>query len=77
MVVVYTRPSCVQCDATKRTLTKYNVPHEVRQIEDHPEVLQEARDSGMLTAPYVVHGEQRWAGFNLERIKEAASLVAA
>lgn len=71
MIVVYSKTHCVQCDATKRFLKKHNLPFEERQLADHPDVVEEAKASGILNAPICVTDEGIvWGGMNPDRLKQ-------
>ena len=74
-VTVYTLPSCVQCNQTKKLLDREGVEFETVQLEDHPDKAAEFKDAGLLQAPIVVVGNdgRRWTGFRPDLIKELAS----
>ena len=69
-VIVWGKPSCVQCVATKRKLDQYGIPYIERDLTEHEEQAQKFRDAGYATAPVVVTSRGTWAGFNPTRIKE-------
>ena len=68
-VTVYTNPQCVQCDMTKRELTKLEIPFDVVELDKNPKLLAEFKEKGYLAAPIVVAGTEAWSGFKLERIR--------
>jgi glutaredoxin-like protein NrdH len=68
-VTVYTNPQCVQCDMTKRELTKLEIPFDVVDLSTVPAKLAEFKEKGYLAAPIVVAGTEAWSGFKLERIR--------
>lgn len=78
-VTVYSRPGCVQCDATKRTLDRKGIVHVDLELEDHPDVLKEAIDAGHLNAPIVTveRGNERrmWGGFRHALLEELPYLI--
>ena len=41
-VIVWSKPNCVQCDATKRYLTKHEVPYDAREMT--PDMIEEFKD---------------------------------
>lgn len=66
MTIIYSKDACVQCDATYRTLHKYNIPYETRSAADLPDDLR-ARH---LQAPVVIAPDGReWSGFNPDNLK--------
>lgn len=75
-VTVYSKPACVQCDMTYRTLKKLGVPYESVDISQDAEALDRIKSLGYLQAPVVVAGDEHWSGFQPDRINRlAAALV--
>lgn len=75
MVKVYTLPSCVQCDATKRFLKKNLIDFEEIKLQDDLQALEMIRGMGYTAAPVVMAGESHWSGFRpdkIEALKQAA-----
>lgn len=72
-VTVYSKESCVQCTATYRALGKYAIEYVVVNLEDVPEKVEEFKNEGLLQAPIVDTGEERWSGFRPDKISEYAS----
>jgi glutaredoxin-like protein NrdH len=74
MTTVYTKPNCVQCDATKRMMDKLGVDYETVDIVENPEELDRLIEMGYRAAPVVVTEDgQSWAGFNPDRITALAA----
>ncbi|WP_454728860.1 glutaredoxin-like protein NrdH [Cellulosimicrobium protaetiae] len=71
-VTVYSKPACVQCDATYRALDKKGIEYTVVDISDDVDALERVRALGYLQAPVVVAGEQSWAGFRPDQITALA-----
>ncbi|VBA34482.1 Glutaredoxin-like protein NrdH [Mycobacterium pseudokansasii] len=67
--ILYTKPNCVQCDATKRALAKSGIPHELVDITVEPDARDYVLSLGYLQAPVVIAGDQHWSGFRPDRIK--------
>ena len=67
-IVVYTKPSCVQCDATKRLLTKLELDFDTVDITQDQAALEMILEKGFQAAPVVNAGDEWWAGFNPEKI---------
>lgn len=75
-ITVYTKPSCVQCNATKRALTKSGLEFvEVDLMEDE-EALATVKALGYQQAPVVFAGGDHWAGFRPDKIKALAQVEA-
>lgn len=76
-ITVYTKSSCQQCVQTKRVLDKEGLEYSEVNIEDDMDARQYVTgDLGYVQAPVVVAGDEHWAGFRPQRIKDLARLVA-
>lgn len=74
MVTLYTKPNCVQCNMTKKTLDQLGVAYESIDMMENEDALALVKEKGFLAAPVVNVGEQWWSGFRPDYLKE---LVAA
>ncbi len=63
-VIVYTKPSCVQCHQTKRFLDKSNIEYSTVDITENQEAFDKIVSMGFQAAPVVITGNDSWAGFN-------------
>lgn len=78
-ITVYSKPSCVQCDATYRALNKYGLEYESINVTQDEEALAFIRDElGYQSAPVVyvddVNNEAlHWSGYRPDRIKTLAA----
>ena len=68
-ITVYTKPACVQCNATYKALDKAGLPYEIVDITEVPEARDYVMALGYLQAPVVVAGGEHWSGFRPDRIK--------
>ncbi|MRH89029.1 glutaredoxin-like protein NrdH [Nocardia sp. SYP-A9097] len=75
-ITVYTKPACVQCNATYRALDKAGVAYDVIDISENPEARDYVMALGYLQAPVIVAGDAHWSGFRPDRIKALAESVA-
>ncbi|MEE8736973.1 glutaredoxin-like protein NrdH [Bifidobacterium subtile] len=74
VVTVYTKPDCVQCDATKRTLNKYEIPFTEIDLTADMDVLDRLKAAGWMRAPIVETADgEMWSGFRPDRIRDLAS----
>lgn len=73
MVTLYTLPSCVQCDATKRYLQRNFIDYEEVKLQEAPEALEMVRGMGYTAAPIVMAGERHWSGFRPDLIESLAA----
>lgn len=72
MITVYTKPACVQCNATYKALDNQGLAYNVVDIGQDPEAREYVMALGYLQAPVVVAGNEHWSGFRPDRIKELA-----
>lgn len=69
-VVVWSKPDCRQCTATKRALHKHGISFIERDLTEHTEQATRFRDAGYATAPIVVTSRGTWAGYQPDLIKK-------
>lgn len=67
-ITVYSKPGCVQCQATMRKLDKRGAAYEVRDVTQDERAYQRVRELGYQQVPVVETGEQHWSGFRPDRI---------
>lgn len=75
-VTVYTKPACVQCNATYRALDKKGITYQSVDISQDPEALDRLRDLGYMQAPVVITDQDHWSGFRPDKIEELAQAAA-
>jgi glutaredoxin-like protein NrdH len=73
MITVYTKPSCVQCDATKRMMDKLKIEYSTVDITVDAEAFDMIVSKGFKSAPVVITDDDSWAGFNPDKISELAA----
>lgn len=71
-VTVYTLPSCVQCESTKKLLTKNEIEFNVIDLSEDETAMEMVKSLGYQSAPVVVAGEAHWAGFRPDMITALA-----
>lgn len=82
-ITVYSKPRCPQCDATYRALDKQGISYEKIDVTQDAGSLAFIKGLGYQQAPVVaVKGSdgailETWGGFRPDRIKKAASALAA
>ncbi len=72
MVTVYTKPSCVQCNATYRALDKKGIQYNSLDISEDAEALERLKALGFQQAPVVESVIGSWSGYNPGKIDELA-----
>ncbi len=68
-ITVYTKPNCVQCNATFKALDKAGLSYEKIDLTEDDEARDYVMALGYLQAPVVIAGDEHWAGFRPDRIK--------
>ena len=75
-VTVYTKPACVQCNATYKALDKQGIAYEKVDISLDSEARDYVMALGYVQAPVVEANGEHWSGFRPDRIKGLASVAA-
>lgn len=73
MIIVYSKPACVQCTATTREMDKKGINYEYIDLTKDTNAMETVKDLGYMQAPVVVAGEDHWAGFRPDKIEALAS----
>ena len=68
-ITVYTKPACVQCNATYKALDKQGLDYQVGDISTDAAARDYVMSLGYLQAPVVMAGDDHWRGFRPDRIK--------
>ena len=69
-ITVYSKPACVQCNATYKALDKHGLAYRVVDVTQDSDARDYVLSLGYLQAPVVVAGEHHWGGFRLDHIKQ-------
>ncbi|OKL53777.1 NrdH-redoxin [Bowdeniella nasicola] len=75
-ITVFSKPNCVQCDATYRALKKNGLEYTVVDITEDAEALANVKALGYVQAPVVFADGDHWSGFRPDRIKALARVAA-
>lgn len=59
---IYTLPSCVQCNQTKKLMDREGVAYDVVKVEEHPHIAADFKEQGLLQAHIVVVGNDGGPG---------------
>ena len=74
-ITVYSKPMCVQCNATYRALDKQGLDYQSIDVSQDTQALEFIKGLGYQQAPVVIAGEDHWSGYRPDRIKAVASIV--
>ena len=76
-VTVYSKPACVQCNATVRALDKKGIEYKVIDMSQDMDALERVRALGYMQAPVVMAGSDHWSGFRPDKIADLAEASSA
>lgn len=68
MVKVFSKPQCVQCAMTLRTLDRQGASYEVVDVSQDEAAAAQLLAWGYRQVPVVQVGEEHWSGFRPERL---------
>ena len=68
MVIVYSKPSCVQCTATTREMERRGIEFQYVDLTEDAQAMQAVVEMGYRQAPVVVAGDDHWSGFRPDKI---------
>lgn len=74
-VIVYSKPACVQCNATYRALDGKGIDYEVVDMSEDLSALEYVKELGYFQAPVVVTDEDHWSGFRPDKIEQITHRV--
>lgn len=68
-ITLYSKPACVQCEQTKRSLAAAGLEFETIDLTQDAEAMAYVtQDLGFRQAPVVIAGDEKWAGFRPDLI---------
>lgn len=72
-LTVYSKPSCVQCNATYRALDAKGILYDIVDLSESDAALEYVKELGYSQAPVVVVDDQdHWSGFRPDKIERVA-----
>ena len=76
-VTVYSKPSCVQCNATYRALSKKGIDYHVVDVSEDENALAHVLALGYQQVPVVETATDHWSGYRPDKISSLAVLLSA
>ncbi len=73
-ITLYTKPACVQCNATKRALKKHGLAFDEVDLTVDEEALATVKALGYQQAPVVFANGDHWSGFRPDKVKALAEV---
>ncbi|SDU78138.1 glutaredoxin-like protein NrdH [Arcanobacterium phocae] len=75
-IVLYSKPACVQCTATKRALLKHGLSFSEIDLTQDSDALETVKALGYQQAPVVFADGDHWSGYRPDLIKRLAGVSA-
>lgn len=75
-IVVYTKPDCPKCDATKRFLKKRGAAFTAIDVSVDEAAAEWVKSLGYLSAPVVVAGDVHFSEFRPDRLESLIKVAA-
>lgn len=72
MTTVYTKPACVQCDATKRLMDNLGINYNSVDITKDEVAYDKIVSMGFQSVPVVISENSSWSGFQPDKIATLA-----
>ena len=74
-ITIYTTPHCPGCALTQRKLDKAGITYNAIDLSKRPDLVEQFKNEGLLSAPIIETQKGRTSGFNPERIREIIALA--
>ncbi|MGL5952353.1 glutaredoxin-like protein NrdH [Providencia rustigianii] len=71
-ITIYSKPNCVQCNATYQALDRKQLSYQVIDLSDNNQAIEFIKKLGYQQLPVVIVGEQHWSGFRPDMINTLA-----
>lgn len=76
-IIIYSKPDCVQCNATYRALDKQGITYQVVDLTKDAQALSHVKSLGYQQVPVIIAGDDHWSGFRPDKISALAQAVSA
>lgn len=77
MITLYSKPGCVQCNATVRSLDNAKLQYSTIDVSKDEQALELIKAMGYMQVPVVVTDNDHWSGFRPDKIDALKELVSA
>ena len=67
-IIIYSKPDCVQCNATYRAFDKQGIDYQVIDLTQDPQALDHVKSLFYQQVPVIIAGDDHWAGFRPDKI---------
>ena len=69
-ITVYSKPNCVQCEATKRLLNRENIKFTEVDLSADTNALNLVKALGYNSAPVVIADNKHWSGYRRDLLQD-------
>jgi glutaredoxin-like protein NrdH len=74
-IIIYTKPDCVQCNATYRALDRQGIDYRVVDLTQDQQALNHVKSLGYQQVPVIIAGDDHWSGFRPDKIGALANAL--
>jgi glutaredoxin-like protein NrdH len=74
-IIIYTKPDCVQCNATYRALDRQGIDYRVIDLTQDQQALNHVKSLGYQQVPVIIAGDDHWSGFRPDKIGALANAL--
>lgn len=74
-IIIYTKPDCVQCNATYRALDRQGIDYRVVDLTQDQLALNHVKSLGYQQVPVIIAGDDHWSGFRPDKIGALANTL--
>ncbi|MEY4476365.1 MAG: glutaredoxin-like NrdH family protein [Pseudomonadota bacterium] len=76
-IIIYSKPDCVQCNATYRALDKQGITYQIIDLTQDAQALSHVKSLGYQQVPVIIAGNEHWSGFRPDKINALVQAVSA
>ena len=76
-IIIYSKPDCVQCNATYRAFDKQGIGYQVIDLTQDQQALSHVKSLGYQQVPVIIAGDDHWSGFRPDKINALVQAVSA
>ncbi|CCV28818.1 TPA: redoxin NrdH [Yersinia enterocolitica] len=76
-IIIYSKPDCVQCNATYRAFDKQGITYQIIDLTEDSQALNHVKSLGYQQVPVIITGDDHWSGFRPDKISALAQAVSA
>lgn len=74
-IIIYSKPDCVQCNATYRAFDRQGISYQIIDLTEDEQALNHVKSLGYQQVPVIVAGDEHWSGFHPDKINAVVQAV--